>query len=69
MAQPGGAREVSDYAGIRLHGSAGNTTPELCDEVMGVNLRGAGVMAPAPLPQLADRPQPSPAKPSGWIAA
>lgn len=48
----GGATGLSHNAGIQRYGSAESTTPELWDEVMGVNLRGAYLMARALMPQL-----------------
>lgn len=48
----GGATGLSHNAGIQRYGSAADTAPELWDEVMGVNLRAAFLMARALLPQL-----------------
>lgn len=54
-AQLGGAKGLSHNAGIQRYGTAGDTTDELWDEVLDVNLRGAFVMARALLPQLVER--------------
>ena len=43
----GGATGFSHNAGIQRYGSAAETTPDLWDEVIGVNLRGAYLMARA----------------------
>jgi len=51
-ADMGGAKGLSYNAGIQRYGSAAETTPELWDEVMDVNLRGAFLMSRALLPQL-----------------
>lgn len=51
----GGATGLSHNAGIQRYGTALATTPELWDEVMGVNLRAAYLMARALLPQLVER--------------
>lgn len=51
----GGATGLSHNAGIQRYGSAADTSPDLWDEVMGVNLRGAYLMARALLPQLVER--------------
>ncbi|MBY8917915.1 SDR family oxidoreductase [Nitratireductor rhodophyticola] len=51
----GGAIGLSHNAGIQRYGSALETSPALWDEVMGVNLRGAYLMARALLPQLVER--------------
>lgn len=48
----GGATGFSHNAGIQRYGSAETTSPDLWDEVMSVNLRGAYLMARALLPQL-----------------
>lgn len=48
----GGATGLSYNAGIQRYGSALETAPDLWDEVMDVNLRGAYLMARALLPQL-----------------
>ncbi|MEY1554599.1 SDR family NAD(P)-dependent oxidoreductase [Yoonia sp. R2331] len=50
----GGATGFTYNAGIQRYGSAADTAPDLWDEVMGVNLRGAYLMARALLPQLAE---------------
>jgi len=49
----GGATGLSHNAGIQRYGSAADSSVALWDEVMGVNLRGAFLMAQALLPQLA----------------
>lgn len=48
----GGAKGLSHNAGIQRYGTAISTTVDIWDEVMGVNLRGAYLMAQALLPQL-----------------
>jgi NAD(P)-dependent dehydrogenase (short-subunit alcohol dehydrogenase family) len=53
-AELGGATGLSHNAGIQRYGTAADTTPDLWDEVMDVNLRGAYLMARALLPQLAE---------------
>lgn len=53
-AQLGGATGFSHNAGIQRYGSALDTAPDLWDEVMAVNLRGAYLMARALLPQLVE---------------
>ncbi|MFV2035294.1 MAG: SDR family NAD(P)-dependent oxidoreductase, partial [Halocynthiibacter sp.] len=50
----GGATGFSHNAGIQRYGSAADTSPDLWDEVMGVNLRGSYLMARALLPQLVE---------------
>ncbi|MGB7430910.1 MAG: SDR family NAD(P)-dependent oxidoreductase [Ahrensia sp.] len=53
-ARLGGAVGFSHNAGIQRYGSAVDTTPELWDEVINVNLRGAYLLARALLPQLVE---------------
>lgn len=53
-AKLGGATGLSHNAGIQRYGSAADTSPDLWDEVMGVNLRGAYLVARALLPQLVE---------------
>lgn len=48
----GGAKGLSHNAGIQRYGTAQSTSIDLWDEVMGVNLRGAFLMAQAMLPQI-----------------
>ena len=48
----GGAKGLSHNAGIQRYGTAISTTVDIWDEVMGVNLRGAYLMAQALLPPL-----------------
>ena len=50
----GGATGFTHNAGIQRYGSAAETTPDLWDEVIGVNLSGAYLMARALLPQLVE---------------
>lgn len=51
----GGATGLSHNAGIQRYGTAADTSPDLWDEVISVNLRGAFLMARALLPQIAER--------------
>lgn len=51
----GGATGLSHNAGIQRYGSAVDTSPDLWDEVLNVNLRGAYLMARALLPQITER--------------
>lgn len=53
--QMGGAVALSHNAGIQRYGSAEDTSDELWDEVLDVNLRGAFLMARSLLPQIARR--------------
>lgn len=50
----GGATGLSHNAGIQRYGNVIDTPPDLWDEVLGVNLRGAYLMARALLPQLVE---------------
>ncbi|MBM1218688.1 SDR family oxidoreductase [Ponticoccus sp. SC2-23] len=52
-AELGGATGLSHNAGIQRYGSVVDTTPDLWDEVMNVNLRGAYLLSHALLPQIA----------------
>jgi NAD(P)-dependent dehydrogenase (short-subunit alcohol dehydrogenase family) len=52
-AELGGATGLSHNAGIQRYGTAADTSLELWDEVLDVNLRGAFLMSRAMLPQLA----------------
>lgn len=51
----GGAKGLSHNAGIQRYGNVVDTPPDLWDEVLGVNLRGAYLTARALLPQLVER--------------
>lgn len=53
-AELGGATGLSHNAGIQRYGSVVDTTPDLWDEVMNVNLRGAYLLSHALLPQIAE---------------